>query len=165
MKKFALQYSTLDQQMNIWILKSWRENWKSSQKFPQEWDAFQRCGSSSFISIEEEFDPHLAEVGRYSQLLKNRNKGIIIDPESSGFTSNQRVSRNTYNSQKTNIQTTNNIFVKESLVRPRKDQLLETIGSIYSFKLNELTKQIELDNKQLPGDYFNTFYLELAEKK
>lgn len=137
---------------------------KNSQKFPQEWDAFQRCGSSKFISIEEEFDPHLAEVGRYSQLLKNRNKGIIIDPESSGFTSNQRVSRNTYNSQKTNIQTTNNIVVKESLVRPRKDQLLETIGSIYSFKLNELTKQIELDNKQLPGDYFNTFYLELAEK-
>ena len=138
---------------------------KNSQRFPQEWDAFQRCGSSKFISIEEKFDPHLAEVGRYSQLLKNRNKGIIIDPESSGFTSNQRVSRNTYNSQKTNIQTTNNIFVKESLVRPRKDQLLETIGSIYSFKLNELTKQIELDNKQLPGDYFNTFYLELAEKK
>mgnify|MGYP005731031145 CR=1 FL=1 len=56
------------------------------------------------------------------------------------------------------------IFFKESLLRPRKDQLLETIGSIYSFKLNELTKQIELDNKQLPGDYFNTFYLELAEK-
>ena len=42
---------------------------KNSLKFPQEWDAFQRCGSSKFISIEEEFDPHLAEVGRYSQLL------------------------------------------------------------------------------------------------
>ena len=83
---------------------------KNSQKFPQEWDAFQRCGSSKFISIEEEFDPHLAEVGRYSQLLKNRNKGIIIDPESSGFTSNQRVSRNTYNSQKTNIQKVMTLF-------------------------------------------------------
>ena len=95
---------------------------KNSQKSPQGLDAFRRCGSSKFISIEEESDPHLAEVGRYSQLLKNRNKGIIIGPESSGFTSNQRVSRNTYNSQKTNIQTTNNIVVKESLVRPRKDQ-------------------------------------------
>ena len=92
---------------------------KNSQKFPQEWDAFQRCGSSKFISIEEEFDPHLAEVGRYSQLLKNRNKGIIIDPESSGFNSNQRVSRNTYNSQKTNIPKSNDIVFLESLANIR----------------------------------------------
>ena len=56
---------------------------KNSQKFPQEWEAFQRCGSSKFISVEEKFDPHLAEMGRYSQLLKNRNRQIIIDPETS----------------------------------------------------------------------------------
>ena len=62
---------------------------KNSQRFPQEWEAFMRCGSAKFISIDEQFDPHLAEMGRYSQLLKNRNKQIIIDPETSDFTSNQ----------------------------------------------------------------------------
>ena len=62
---------------------------KNSQKFPKEWEAFQRCGSSQFISVEEKFDPHLAEMGRYSQILKHRNRQIIIDPETSDFTSNQ----------------------------------------------------------------------------
>ena len=32
---------------------------KNSQKFPQEWEAFQRCGSSRFLSVEEQFDAHL----------------------------------------------------------------------------------------------------------
>ena len=76
----------------------------NSQKFPKEWEAFQRCGASKFISIEEQFDPHLAQMGRYSQLLKTRNKQIIIDPETSDFTSNQKRHRPTPIPQNTNLE-------------------------------------------------------------
>ena len=131
---------------------------KNSQKFPQEWEAFQRCGSSKFISVEEKFDPHLAEMGRYSQLLKNRNKQIIIDPETSNFTSNQKRHRPTKILQNTNLE------IVDTLIRPRKDKLVETIGGIYNFQLNELTNQIEIDGVPIQGNFLNTLYLELADK-
>ena len=92
---------------------------KNSQKFPQEWEAFQRCGSSRFLSVEEQFDAHLAVIGRYSQLLKNKHKEIVLNPESIGFTSNQRTSNISYNSQKTNIQKSNDIVFLESLANIR----------------------------------------------
>ena len=132
---------------------------KNSQKFPQEWDAFQRCGSSKFISIEEKFDPRLAAMGRYSQILKNRNKTITIDPELSPFTSNQKK----YSKPIPIIKNTN-VEIVDSLIRPRKDKLIETINGIYNFQLNELTNQIEIDNEPIKGNFLNTLYLELADK-
>ena len=131
---------------------------KNSKRFPQEWEAFMRCGTSNFISIDEQFDPHLAEMGRYSQLLKNRNKQIIIDPETSDFTSNQKKHRPTSIIQNTNLE------IVDTLIRPRKDKLVETIGGIYNFQLNELTNQIEIDGEPIPGNFLNTLYLELADK-
>jgi len=131
---------------------------KNSQKFPQEWEAFQRCGSSKFISVEEKFDPHLAEMGRYSQLLKNRNKQIIIDPETSEFSSNQKRHKPTPIIQSTNLE------IVDTLIRPRKDKLIETIGGIYNFQLNELTNQLEIDGVPIEGNFLNTLYLELADK-
>ena len=131
---------------------------KNSQRFPQEWEAFMRCGSANFISVEEKFDPHLAEMGRYSQLLKNKNKQIIIDPETSDFTSNQRRHKPLPISQNTNLE------VVDTLIRPRKDKLVDSIGGIYNFQLNELTNQIEIDGKPIEGNFLNTLYLELADK-
>ena len=52
----------------------------------------------------------------------------------------------------------------ESLIRPRKDKLVKSIGDLYNFKLNEITGDIELDGKPISGNFLRTFYLELAEK-
>ena len=91
-------------------------------------------------------------MGRYSQLLKNRNKQIIIDPETSEFTSNQQRHK-----PKSIIQNTN-LEIVETLIRPRKDKLIDSIGSIYNFQLNELTNQIEIDGVPIHGNFLNTLY-------
>ena len=52
----------------------------------------------------------------------------------------------------------------DTLIRPRKDKLIETINGIYNFQLNELTNQIEINGKQIEGNFLNTLYLELADK-
>jgi predicted P-loop ATPase len=52
----------------------------------------------------------------------------------------------------------------ESLIRPRKDKLVQIIGDIYDFKLNTITGKIELNGKPISGNFLTTFYLELAEK-
>lgn len=54
--------------------------------------------------------------------------------------------------------------VVESLIRPRKDKLVQFIGDIYDFKLNTITGKIELEGKPISGNFLRTFYLELAEK-
>ena len=66
---------------------------KKSERFPKEWESFQRCGANSFISIAEKFDEQLAEQGWYSQHLTKSLS--VIDPETSYFTSNR------YNKPKT----------------------------------------------------------------
>ena len=52
----------------------------------------------------------------------------------------------------------------ESLIRPRKDKLVQIIGDIYDFKLNTITGKIELNGKPISGNFLRTFYLELAER-
>ena len=60
---------------------------KKSERYPKEWESFQRCGAGGFISIAEKFDEQLAEQGWYSQHL---TKSLpVIDPETSDFTSNR----------------------------------------------------------------------------
>ena len=66
---------------------------KKSERYPKEWESFQRCGAGGFISIAEKFDEQLAEQGWYSQHL---TKSLpVIDPEKSAFNSNR------YNKPKT----------------------------------------------------------------
>ena len=60
--------------------------------------------------------------------------------------------------------TTGDLTSVESLIRPRKDRLVQTIGDLYDFKLNVITGNIELNNKPISGNFLRTFYLELAEK-
>ena len=52
----------------------------------------------------------------------------------------------------------------ESLIRPRKDKLVQSIGDLYDFRLNEITGDIELKGKPITGNFLRTFYLILAEK-
>jgi len=67
---------------------------KKSERFPKEWESFQRCGAGGFISIAEKFDEQLAEKGWYSQHL---TKSLpVIDPDKSDFKSNR------YNKPKSN---------------------------------------------------------------
>ena len=67
---------------------------KKSERFPKEWESFQRCGAGGFISIAEKFDEQLAEKGWYSQHL---TKSLpVIDPDKSDFKSNR------YNMPKSN---------------------------------------------------------------
>ena len=33
---------------------------KKSERYPKEWESFQRCGAGGFISIAEKFDEQLA---------------------------------------------------------------------------------------------------------
>ena len=56
------------------------------------------------------------------------------------------------------------VIAVDSLARPRKDKLVQTIGNLYDFKLNVITGNIELDHKPISGNFLRTFYLELAEK-
>lgn len=58
----------------------------------------------------------------------------------------------------------NQTLTNNNLIKPRKDQLVETIGRIYNFQLNELTNQIEIERKPIPGNFLNTLYIELAER-
>ena len=60
---------------------------KKSERYPKEWESFQRCGAGGYISIAEKFDEQLAEQGWYSQHL---TKSLpVIDPETSDFNSNR----------------------------------------------------------------------------
>ena len=61
-------------------------------------------------------------------------------------------------------ETKGDIVAVDSLIRPRKDKLVRTIGDLYDFKLNVITGNIELNNKPISGNFLRTFYLELAEK-
>ena len=61
-------------------------------------------------------------------------------------------------------ETKGDIVAVDSLIRPRKDKLVQIIGDLYDFKLNEITGYIELNNKPISGNFLRTFYLELAEK-
>ena len=64
---------------------------KKSERFPKEWESFQRCGAGGFISIAEKFDEQLAEKGWYSQHL---TKSLpVIEPETSSFNSNSYKTR------------------------------------------------------------------------
>ena len=66
---------------------------KKSERYPKEWESFQRCGAVGYISIAKKFDEQLAEQGWYSQHL---TKSLpVIDPETSDFNSNR------YNKPKT----------------------------------------------------------------
>ena len=42
---------------------------KYSTQYPQQWEAFQRCGVAKLISIEEKFDPEKAEKLFYTHLI------------------------------------------------------------------------------------------------
>ena len=52
----------------------------------------------------------------------------------------------------------------DSLARPRKDKLVQTIGDLYDFKLNEITGRIEVEGKPISGNFLRYFYMVLAEK-
>tara|TARA_B100001989_G_C24499469_1_gene444034 strand:- start:226 stop:681 length:456 start_codon:yes stop_codon:yes gene_type:complete len=78
---------TLRQQSAIFSPPHW--NISSGLGLDKEFEAFKRCGSQGFIAITEKFDPELANKGWYYKHLTLRNQQIIIDPETSDFTSNQ----------------------------------------------------------------------------
>ena len=61
-------------------------------------------------------------------------------------------------------ETNSNLVPVESLIKPRKDQLVQSIGDLYDFKLNVITGRIEVNGKPISGNFLKTFYLELAEK-
>ncbi len=128
------------------------------QKYPQEWEAFKRCGSRNLISIAEPFDPKKAEENFYSRLCKKNS--LTIDPETSQFKSNQWKNKVKTSSLSHN----NNIVEVETLIRPRKDKLVQTIGDLYDFKLNVITGRIEVDGKPISGNFLKYFYMLLAEK-
>ena len=67
---------------------------KKSERFPKEWESFQRCGAGGYISIAEKFDEQLAEKGWYSQHL---TKSLpVIEPETSSFNSNKYKTKTNY---------------------------------------------------------------------
>ena len=67
---------------------------KKSERFPKEWESFQRCGAGGYISIAEKFDEELAEKGWYSQHL---TKSLpVIEPETSSFNSNKYKTKTNY---------------------------------------------------------------------
>ena len=78
---------SLKQQSAIFSPAHWND--APGQNLDKEFEAFKRCGSQGFIAITEKFDPELANKGWYYKHLTFRNKQIIIDPETSNFTSNQ----------------------------------------------------------------------------
>ena len=78
---------SLKQQVEIFNPAHWNE--PPGQNLDKEFEAFKRCGSQGFIAITEKFDPELANKGWYYKHLTLKNKQIIIDPETSDFTSNQ----------------------------------------------------------------------------
>ena len=45
---------------------------KYSTQYPQQWEAFQRCGVAKLISIEEKFDPEKAEKLFYTHLISRQ---------------------------------------------------------------------------------------------
>ena len=49
------------------------------------------------------------------------------------------------------------------LIKPRKNKLVQRVGDLYDFKLNDIRGQIELDGKPISGNFLKTFYLDLAE--
>jgi len=89
-----------------------------------------------------------------------KKNSLTIDPDTSPFKSNQWKNKVKTSSPSNN----NNIVEVETLIRPRKDKLIQTIGDCYDFKLNVITGNIELNDKPISGNFLRTFYLELAEK-
>ena len=80
---------SLRQQAEIISPAHWNDSPPPELGLDKEFEAFKRCGSQGFIAITEKFDPELANKGWYYKHLTLKNKQIIIDPETSDFTSNQ----------------------------------------------------------------------------
>ena len=78
---------SIRQQVEIYSPKHWNNS--PGQILDKEFESFKRCGSQGFIAITEEFDNELANKGWYTKHLTFKNKQIIIDPETSDFTSNK----------------------------------------------------------------------------
>ena len=93
---------------------------KKSERYPKEWESFQRCGAGGFISIAEKFDEQLAEKGWYSQHL---TKSLpVVDPETSSFKSNR------YNKPKTNY-----FHIEKQVEKP--------VEKLHSTELNDLINE------------------------
>ena len=43
------------------------------------------------------------------------------------------------------------------LIKPRKNKLVQRVGDLYDFKLNDIRGQIELDGKPISGNFLKTF--------
>ena len=88
LKEVAEQnHLTLKQQVEIFSPAHWNE--PPGQNLDKQFEAFKRCGSQGFIAITEKFDYELANKCWYTEHLTFKNKQIIIDPETSDFTSNK----------------------------------------------------------------------------
>ena len=93
---------------------------KKSERYPKEWESFQRCGAGGYISIAEKFDEQLAEKGWYSQHL---TKSLpVVDPETSSFKSNR------YNKPKTNY-----FHIEKQVEKP--------VEKLQSTELNDLINE------------------------